>query len=59
MDLEFSLELTDAAIGGREFRPLGRREAWDEPSVDLFLTSPRVDRLIADPEVAGQIGSLG
>ena len=56
MDLEFSLELTDTAIGGREFRPPGRREAWEESPVDLFLTSPRVDGLIADTEVTGQIG---
>ena len=56
MDLEFSLELADPPLGGRAFRPLDGRQARDESSVDRFLASPRVGRLVADAEVAGQIG---
>jgi hypothetical protein len=57
MDLEFGLELADPLLGCREFRPLGGRQTRDEPSVDVFLTPPGVDRLIADTDVAGEIGN--
>ena len=53
---EFRLQFADAPHGRRGFPPLGGRQTRYEPSVDLFLTSPRVDRLIADAEVAGEIG---
>ncbi len=56
MDLEFSIEFPDAPLGGRELRALGGREAWDESSVDVLLPSSEVDGLIADAQVAGEIG---
>lgn len=56
MDLKFSLELADAALRGREFRPLDRGQTRDEAPVDPVLGAPEVDGLIADAEVAGEIG---
>jgi hypothetical protein len=53
MDRQFGLEFADAPLGRLEFRPLSGGQARDEPSVDLLLTPPGVDRLIADTEVAG------
>ena len=35
-----------------------RRHPRFEPSVDAVLTSPRVDRLVADPEVVSNLGDL-
>lgn len=56
MDLELRLELADPSLGGRQLAPLGRGQAGDQASVDLLLVTPAVDRLTADPEVAGQVG---
>ena len=56
MDQQFSLEFVDAPLGGCEFPPLSGRQARDQSSVDLFLASPGVDRLVADTEVAGEVG---
>ncbi len=56
MDLDVGLEFADAPLGRRQFRPLGGREARDEPALDLLLTPPGVDRLRADAEVVGEIG---
>ena len=53
MDGQFGLEFADPPLGRRELLAFRRSQARDEPSVDLFLPPPGVDRLIADTEVAG------
>lgn len=56
MDLELGLEFADPPLGRCQLGPLDRGQAGDEAAVDLLLVAPQVDRLAADPEVAGQVG---
>jgi hypothetical protein len=55
VDRQFGLELSDAPPGGPQLVSLGRRQTGDESRVDLLLTAPDVDGLVADAEVASQI----
>src|ERR1035437_8911929 len=58
VDLELGLEFADPPLGGGQLVALDRRQPGDEPSVNLLLAPPGVDRLIADTEIAGNIGDL-
>ena len=55
MDLELGLELADAPLGCRELFALDGCQARDQAPVDSLLAPPGVDRLVADPQVTGQV----
>jgi len=58
VDLKLGLELADPALGRGQLLALKGRQPGDEPPVNLLLAAPGVDRLIADPEIAGNIGDF-
>jgi hypothetical protein len=58
MDGQFGLEFADPPLGRRKFLTLCGSQTGDETSVDGFLPSPGVDRLIADPEITSEIDNL-
>jgi len=58
MDRQLCLELSDSPLRGRELCVLRRRETGLEPSVDSRLPPPRIDRLLANPEIRGDFRHL-
>jgi len=58
VDGQLGLEFADAPLGRRKFLTLCGSQTGDEASVDGFLPSPGIDRLIADAQVASEIDDL-
>jgi hypothetical protein len=54
--LELRLQLPDPLAGRGELLTLPGSQAGDEAAIDLVLTAPGVDRLVADPEVTREVG---
>src|SRR5438270_11439378 len=58
MNGQLRVEVSDPFASGDELGLLRRGQARFEAAVDTVLAPPRVDRLIADPEVVGDLGDL-
>jgi hypothetical protein len=58
VDLERGLELADAPLRRAQLVPLGRRKPRLETTINAVLTTPAIDRLLADGEVARDVGDL-
>jgi hypothetical protein len=58
MHSQLGFELADRFSSRHQLRLLHGRQPRLETPVDAVLTSPRVDRLIADPEIRSNLGDL-
>lgn len=58
MDRHLNLQLADPPLGRGQLCQLRRGRARFEAAVDAVRTPPVVDRLIADPKVAGDVSDL-
>ncbi len=55
---ELGFEVSDALASCDKLCLLGRRQPGLETTVDAVLAPPRVDRLVADAQVLGDLGDL-
>src|SRR5438105_9111887 len=58
MNRELGLEFTDSLTSREQLPALTRRQTGVDPSVDAVLATPRIDRLLADTEIRGNLPDL-